>query len=181
MPETTLPALASVADLATLTGKPATDAKLLLALKRASARFRGAVGHPVSRVSDDVVLLDGDGSRALLLPAAPVIGTTAVEIDGVPITDYRTSAARGILRRPAGWPDDLGNVQVTYSHGYDQVPGDIEDAVLEQAELQYKVLAGVQQASLGAQSVTFGVQASVGVTQRWAECVARYQLKDGRS
>jgi hypothetical protein len=181
MVQTTLPALASVADLATLTGKPATDPKLVLALKRASARFRGAVGHTVSMVTDDVVLLDGDGSGALLLPAAPVVGSPAVEIDGVPVNDYRTSAARGILRRRAGWPDDLGSVQVTYSHGYETIPGDIEDAVLEQAELQYKVLAGVQQASLGAQSVTFGVQASVGVTQRWAECVERHQLKGGRS
>lgn len=181
MLEISLPALASVDDLATLTESSPSSSKLLLSLKRASSRFRGAVGHPVSLITDDTVLLDGDGSQSLLLPAAPVVGTPSVKIDGVLVTNYRTSAARGALRRQEGWPDDLGGIEVTYSHGFASIPGDIQDAVLEQAELQYKVLTGVQQASLGAQSVTFGVQASVGVTQRWAECVARYQLKDGRS
>lgn len=175
--QTTLPPLAEAGDLALLLGVPATDGKLLLALARASSRFRGAVRHIVS-LADDVVLLDGNGSQALILPAAPVVGRPDVEIDGQTVTDFSVSRS-GMLRRAGGWPDGLGNVQVSYTHGYDEIPGDIQDAVLEQAELQYKILAGVQQASLGAQSVTFGTQASVGVTQRWTDAVTSHMLNRG--
>lgn len=179
----TLPTLASATDLATKLGVAETDGKLLLALRRASDRFVGAVHHPVVKIEDDTIELDGNGSYSLLLPAAPVIGTPVVVVDGVAVlykTDYSLSRSKGILRRRgAVWPDDLGNIEVTYSHGYDPVPGDIQDAVLEQAELQYQLLAGVAQMSLSGESFAFGAQSTVGVTQRWAEAVERYQLNRG--
>jgi hypothetical protein len=171
--------LAPASDLATLLGVPPTDPKLLLALKRASGRFRGQVHHPVSLVANDTVQLDGDGSDTLLLPAAPVVGDVAVKIDGVTVTDHKVSRHAGILRRAAGWPDDLGNIEVTYTHGHTEIPVDVVDAVLEQAELQFKVLAGVQQASLGARSITFGTTASVGVTQRWVDAIEAHRLNRG--
>lgn len=174
-----LPALASAEDLATLTGAVPTDPKLLLALRRASDRFRGDVRHPVSLVTDDVVLLDGNGTRSLFLPAAPIVGTPTVTIDGDLVTDFRPSVKNGILRRDVCWPDTLGSIQVIYTHGYNDVPGDISDAVLEQAEVQYSVLAGVAQMSLGSQSFAFGTQATVGVTQRWSDAVQKYVLNRG--
>jgi len=174
-----LPVLADANDLATLLDVVATDPKLLLALRRASDRFRGAVRHPVSLVANDVVLLDGNGTQSLNLPAAPVVGTPTVTIDGTAVTDFRTSAKNGILRRSSCWPDDLGNIQVTYTHGYAEIPGDIADAVLEQAQLQYEVLAGVAQMSLGSQSIGFGTQATVGTTQRWSDAVQKYRLNVG--
>jgi hypothetical protein len=174
-----LPPLASADDLATLLGVESTDPKMALALRRASDRFRGAVGHPVSLVADDVVLLDGDGTRSLALPAAPIVGTPTVTVDGDPVTDFSVSPKNGVLRRDSCWPDKLGCIQVTYTHGYEAVPGDIADAVLEQAELQYSVLAGVSQMSLGSQSFAFGAQATVGVTQRWSDTVQKYLLNRG--
>lgn len=174
-----LPALADADDLATLCGVPATDAKLTLALRRASARFRGAVKRPISLTTDDQVWLDGDGTNTLLLPSAPIVGTPTVLVAGVAFTDFSVSPNNGVLRAKTCWPDDLGNIQVTYTHGWSEVPEDIADAVLEQAELQYQVLAGISQMTLGPQSFTFGAQATVGVTQRWAECVARYRLYRG--
>lgn len=168
--------LASGDDLATLLDVPVTDGKLLLALRRASDRFRGAVRHPVSLIVDDVVLLDGDGSQALILPAAPVIGTPTVKVADVLVTDFSVSSRHGVLRRKAGWSDDLGNIEVTYTHGYENIPGDIQDAVLEQAELQFQILAGVTQMSLGSQSVAFGTKATVGVTQRWSDAVETHRL-----
>jgi hypothetical protein len=175
------PPLAEASDLATLTKASDTNPKLVLALKRASNRFRGAVGHFVSFVSDDVVLLDGDGSYSLLLPAAPIVGSVTVKVDGLAVTDFSISRRKAILRRSSPWPDALENIEVQFSHGYQNIPGDIQDAVLEQAELQYALLAGVQQASLGAQSVTFGAQATVGVTQRWTDAVAHHELRGSRS
>lgn len=175
-----LPPLADADDLATKLDVPATDGKLLLALKRASDRFRGAVGHPVTKVEGDTIELDGNGSHSLLLPAAPIIGTPVVTVDGAAVSDFSVSRSRGMLRRRSTvWPDDLGNIEVTYDHGYEDVPGDIADAVLEQAELQFQILAGVAQMSLGSESFAFGAQATVGITQRWADAVATYQIGRG--
>ena len=174
-----LPPLASEDDLAIMLGVPATDGKLQLALRRASSRFRGRVKRPITKVIDDTIWLNGDGTNALLLPSAPVVGTPTVLVDGSPVTNFEIDREQGILRSASCWPDHLGNIEVTYTHGFEEVPGDIQDAVLEQAELQYRVIAGVSQMSLGGQSFTFGSQASVGVSQRWSDAVAVYRLYRG--
>jgi hypothetical protein len=122
-----------------------------------------------------VVLLSGDGSTLLLLPAAPV-SDVSVKVDGAEVTDFSVSAKAGVLRRGAGWPDGLDNIEVTYSHGHSTIPGGIQDAVLEQAAILAKVPAGVQSESAGGQSVTWGLQATTGVTQKWSEAVAAYRL-----
>jgi hypothetical protein len=126
-------------------------------------------------------MLDGDGSPLLLLPAAPFT-TIIVEVDGVAVTDFLTSRRAGILRRVGGyWPDGLENIEVKYTHGYATVPGAIQDAVLEMAMIQLTAPVGVQQESAGGQSVTWGLQATTGVTQRWTDAVEAYRLRGGRS
>ncbi|NVM97824.1 mobile element protein [Arthrobacter sp. SDTb3-6] len=178
MPETYL---ATLEDLATLTSLPATSPKLALALSRASNRFRDAVGYPVHQVSDELIWLDGDGTTTLLLPAAPV-QAFEVSVNGevLPDSAYEISRRIGVVRKVGGiWPDGLGNIQVTYSHGWAQIPGGIQDAVLEQAQIQATILAGVQQQSAGPYGVTYGVQATVGVTQKWTDAVAKYSLGSG--
>jgi hypothetical protein len=172
------PYLATPADLATLTKLPVDSPTLLLALDRASERFRQAVGHPVHLVEDDLILLDGDGSDLLLLPAAPFT-EIVVSVDGVVVTDYTANRRGGFLRRATRWPVGLGNISVVYTHGYTTIPGGIRDAVLEQATFQVKVPAGVQQESAGGQSITWGLQASTGVTSRWSEAVEAYRLGRG--
>ena len=170
-----LPTLADPEDLALRLGCPVGDGKLLLALNRASGRFRGAVGHPVSLVQSDTVLLGGDGGATLLLPAAPVANVT-VRICGEVVDGVQVSSRSGVLRLDGGWPDGLDNIEITYDHGFAVIPADIQDAVLEQAELQYSVMVAAQQVTQGGRSVTFGTQATVGVTQRWQECVDRYRV-----
>lgn len=175
------PYLATPEDLAILTKLPAASPVLLLALNRASERFRAAVGHPVHQVTDDVVLLDGDGSNLLLLPAAPAT-QIRVKVDGAAVTDFVANQRAGILRRAARWPDGLGNIEVTYTHGYAVIPGGIQDAVLEQAAVQATVPAGVQsESSSGGMSITWGLHATAGVTQRWSDAVEAYRLRGDRS
>lgn len=178
MPE---PYLAKAKDLSTLTGLPENDAELLLGLQRASNRFRGDVGYPVHRVANDVVRLNGSGTRTLLLPAFPVDVHT-VSVDGEPLvyrTDYSVDARYGILRRRNGlvWPEDLGSVEVTYSHGWEAVPGDVEDAVLEHAATITMVLVHVQQNSAGSTQESYGAAAMVGTTAKWSAAVAKYSAE----
>ncbi|MET4094570.1 hypothetical protein [Arthrobacter sp. UYCu712] len=175
------PYLAKLTELATATGLPEQSPRLLLALQRASDRFRGAVGHPVHLVEDDEIWLDGNGTDTLLLPAAPIT-SISVELDGAALvagSGYKISRRAGILRRAGGWPDDLENVKVTYTHGYDEIPGDIADAVLEQATTQALVLAHVGAQGMGPANIKYEAAATVGVTQKWTDAVEKYNLGRG--
>lgn len=175
--------LADPEELAVWLGVGADDSKLLVALRAASSRFRGAVRHPVTAVLGDTIILDGNGTESLLLPAAPVTAVSLVKLDGEELvagTDYEWSAD-GYLRRLdcQVWPARLRCIEVTYSHGYSVIPDDIAEVVIDQARSVYAILPGVQQKTVGAQSVTFGVQAAMGVTAQWTTVVERYQLNRG--
>jgi len=175
--------LADPAELAAKLGRSEDDPKLLYALRAASRRFRGQVHHRVTFVADDVVVLDGSGRTSLLLPVWPVTAVSSVVLDGTELvegTDYSWSDA-GILRRLGclHWPDRLRCLQVTYSHGWplDDIPGDIQEVVLERAEAGLTIPVGVQSKAVGGQSVTFGAQAAAGATEAWTKAVDRYKVR----
>lgn len=174
--------LARREDLALRLKASKDDPDLVLSLTRASARFEGEIGYPVMQVRDEVVYLHGRGTRVLHLPAVPIAGDLVVKVDGtvIPATGYAVGRSDGILeRRDRPWPRGLDNVEVTYTHGYESVPGDIADAVLEQAEAIHRVLPAVASAAAGRENISFFATASSGVTQRWSDAVKRYSLSGG--
>lgn len=171
--------LADPAELATWLRVPANDPLLLAALRSASRRFRGAVGHEVDLVEDEVVILDGNGRQSLLLPVWPTTAVEKVLLEGEELTagtDYDWSEA-GILRRLdcQVWPDKLRCIQVTYSHGWAEIPSDIADAVIEQARASYRAEPGLKSKAVGGQSVTW----ETGVTSQWSAAVERHQVQTG--
>ncbi|MGK5729722.1 mobile element protein [Streptomyces sp. URMC 124] len=175
--------LADPAELAVWLGKSPDDPKLLAALRAATRRFRGAVGHPVTLVAGETVRLDGNGRGAVLLPVWPTVAVSSVTLDGTLLvagTDYEWSES-GILRRLGCqyWPDRLGCLEVVYSHGWAEIPDDAAEAVIDQARSLYTVVPGVQSKAVGGQSVTFGTQASVGVTAQWTAAVNRHKVRTG--
>lgn len=168
--------LAAAADLAALLGVRANHPRLVPALESASARFRVAVRHPVSRMTSTVTL-DGDGTRTLLLPAIPVIEIAVVDVDGIgPLTagrDYEVSSRFGILRRRDGcWPDAYDAVTVTFTHGFDPIPDSIAEAVLEQAAAVFGAKPGIQSSAVGGEATTW----VAGVTASWTDAVAEYHI-----
>lgn len=173
--------LADPDELAIWLGKPANDPKLLAALRAATRRFRGAVGHDVDLVPDDHVTLDGNGRESLLLPVWPTTAVASVALDDellVEGTDYQWSDM-GALRRLGcrRWPDSLRCLAVVYSHGWNPIPEDIQEAVIDQARTMFTVPAGVQSRAVGGQSVTFGATAAVGVSSQWSAAVARHKIR----
>lgn len=171
--------LCSIAALARSLGKSEQDPNLLYAVDRASARFRSAVGHNVTKETRTLVL-DPPAGETLLLPAKGVSAIT-VKLGGTPLERVEYSPRTGALRRRGGWGSGLGSIEVTYTAGSDEVPDDVADAVAEQAASIYATLAtpGVQQISQGVRSITFGTASTVGTTQRWTEAVERHRL-DGQ-
>ncbi|MBP5922178.1 MULTISPECIES: mobile element protein [Streptomyces] len=173
--------LADPAELAEKLGRDEDDPKLLYALRAASRRFRGQVGHAVIPVTTETVTLDGTGRESLLLPVWPTTAVQSVELEGVELvegTDYDWSDA-GILRRLGCrvWPDKLRCLEVGYSHGFATSPEDIQEVVLERAEAAFTIPVGVQSKAVGGQSVTFGAQAASGSTEAWTKCVARHAVR----
>jgi hypothetical protein len=178
--------LADPAELAVQLGRSEDDPKLLAALRAASRRFRGQVGHRVTLVTDDVVVLDGNGRQSILLPVWPTRSVAEVLLDDQALiegSDYSWSDA-GILRRLGClvWPDRLRCLQVTYTHGWensweDGIPEDIQEAILERAEAAFTIPVGVQSKAVGGQSVTFGAQAASGATEAWISTVNRHKVR----
>lgn len=200
-----LPTLATPKALSVRVGRPETDQLLLSKLRSASSRFRAAVHHDVSRVVDDVLYLDGPGSRVLLVPG-PIesVGSfVLLSDDGDPANDrtlvrnrdYRISRRDGILTSCFGfWPAKLEFAKLTYTHGYDAapdhvdendasrlagVPDEIQDAVLDMAEVLVNTELGVQGRTVLGDSVQYGSTAAVGTTQSWADAVNNYSWGQG--
>lgn len=174
-----LPDLADIEDLLALIGPGADRGQAEQALRWASARFRGDVRHPVNHVTDDVVWLDGTGTRTVLLPAAPVTDVASVEVNGEVISDFEWSET-GVLRRQGCWPDQLRSIKVTYSHGYDPIPDDIADVVLAHARYAYETIPGLSSMQVGGQTMSWSAAAfDAGVSEAWARTVEAHRLNRG--
>lgn len=158
---------------------PEQSPQLALALVRASARFIGAVGWPVVKHTTDI-LLSGEGGKILPLPAQNITAATAV-IDGVGLVDARLNPRLGHLVRAAGWPCGYDNITVSYTAGWDEteIPGDIQDAVLEHAGHIVDNLGLMEQETTGPFTERYSSAAINGVTQKWSDAVERYRVGVG--
>jgi hypothetical protein len=176
MADETAPLLAPADDLATKLGIPATDARLLVALRSASARFRGAVRWQVHEVSDAVLTVNGTGTRDLALPARDVTAVSAVLVDGAAVEVEWDED--GLLTRKDCrlWPRGRRNVAATVTFGFSTIPDDIAEAVQDQAEVAYNILRGLSSKQVGGITLTYGQTEAVGVSQAWVEAVDRYRL-----
>lgn len=102
-------------------------AEVLLAA--ASDAVRAEAGSAISRHTSTVRFVT-EASRRLELPARPVVSVDSVLLDGVPVTDWvlRGSSLWRSCRwhSPGGVPSE---VTVTFTHGYEDVPGVVVDLV----------------------------------------------------
>ena len=152
--------LASSSDLAAYTGGRISDSdpRVGTALDGVSTAIRRYCGWHVFPEVQETVLLDGPGGRYLTLPSKHVTGVYSILDTGLAVlpTTYRWSED-GSVRLSAGyWSDEYRAIEVTYSHGYDDVD-DLRSVVL--------AIAARQLASpMGAVS-----EAAGGVTVKWSE------------
>ena len=175
---TSTPLLCEPADLATKLGVAATDPDLLVALRAASNRFRGAVRHQVHRVTETLHVNAG-GELSLRLPVAYVHAVETVEVDDRPVTvDWDEY---GLLDRRDGqpWPNRRRGVTITLTHGFDPIPDDIAEAVQDQAEAGYNLIRGLSSKQVGGITLTYGAREAIGTTEQWQTVVDRYRIRSG--
>ncbi|MGW7473662.1 mobile element protein [Streptomyces cyaneofuscatus] len=173
------PFLAEPAELAKFLKKPADDVQLLAALRAATRRFRGAVRHPVSLVTEDTTFVDGNGRQTLHLPAAPLVQLHQVLVDDVPLLGVKAKRQSAVLRHPSGcWPE-WAEITVVWDHGHAIVPEEVAEAVIDQARAIYRLDPAIQQITTGTESVSFAATAAVGVTSQWSSAVEAHRLNRG--
>lgn len=132
----TLAPLVSVASAQELLGRDLTDAEnrhLEKLLAVASDTVRDAAGQLLSRTTTTVRLI-GSSSRRLRLPQIPVVSVDQIVIDGTITAPTSWRLLGGELDRAGGWSgcDDV-EVEVTYTHGWDPVPGPVQALVIQLA------------------------------------------------
>lgn len=168
-----LPALATVADLATLLGRTFTPEQELQAqalLDQASSVVRSYVRQDITRATTtatftmrraDPVLHRCAG--AVTLPQRPVVDIDSVKVNDVATTDWWQDG-NDLLLRSAAWDQPpVANrppqVTVTYTHGWDEVPGDIAAIVLQAANRVIVNPSGIRSETVGGESVTYLIPA----------------------
>lgn len=133
--------LAAIADLEArgVTIDPAEELAVTAFLDVASTTVRDAAGSPISE-STDTIVLEGEPSARLRLPAPPVTAVATVLVDGVAVSDWTLRS--GALVREAGWSSGCttSEVTVTYTHGLPAVPADIVQLVCQMAAKQLVAL-----------------------------------------
>lgn len=157
--------LASVDDLAARLGRELDDdetARIEALLADASAAVRSYTGQQFTRESTTSRLRVA--GRSLRLPQRPVIGVSAVaDVDGNDVSfSWYAGEVLGIdsLAYPTG-----GWVDVTYEHGYEEVPADVVAVVCNVALRAFGVAAGqsgLASETIGTYSYSIGGAAASG-------------------
>jgi len=161
-------ALATTDDLAAVLQREIdeADASALAALDTASGFVEAYLGMPVELVEDDEVILDGSGTRVLLLPGFPVTEVTSVTVDDEALTedDYAWSRTGELRSLRGSWPSTLRSVEVVYSHGFAVVPPAIVGIVAAMAGRIYGAPLTVRQETMGGYSVTYNTTGGPAMT-----------------
>lgn len=169
-----LPSLVTVADFATRLGRTLTPEQELQAqalLDDASSVVRAYVRQDITQATTtdtftmrraDPVLYRCGGM--VTLPQRPVTDITAVTINGVVTQDWWQDGTDLLLRSWA-WADPPAahrppQVTVTYTHGWDPVPGDIAAIVMQAANRVMVNPSGIRSETVGGESVTYLIPAT---------------------
>lgn len=176
----------NTAVLARALHKQPTDPMVTDLLETATAKFISHIGYQLEYQEHDEIWLSGDGGPMLALPGAPLHDDPIIRINDnpTPLPPGRAGGVQvgrrtGILWRPAGWPDGIENIHVTYSHGHQIIPADVQDVVTEAALLATTIRPGVSRISSGDETIDFTKAiAEGGTTAQWGHVVETYRLSN---
>ncbi|MFB4280844.1 hypothetical protein ACBJ59_36530 [Nonomuraea sp. MTCD27] len=157
------PPLATSADLEAYLQRDIPTEQAEVSLRIASAVVRGFTGQQITFVAGDTMVLEGGGS-VVVLPQRPVVVDVDNPIEVVELAEYGGGNLDGTdgvtytrfqdqLQRYCGtWSP---RVQVTYSHGYATVPGDVLAAVLDIAGRSLTNPSGLRSVTIDDYSRTY--------------------------
>lgn len=158
--------LALIEDLASKLGVDidAYDEQAERAIQDASAFIRAYTGQEITEHLEDEVELIGNWKNELQLPQLPVIAVEDVVVRyggsdtfyDVETTSYTFDRRGRLIKRGGYWGGSQGIVRLTYDHGYEVVPDDIEAVCLAIAARFYRNPSGFESETIGQYSYRFG-------------------------
>lgn len=165
-----LPPFATAAELDAATQSTIPAATAELALASASAVIRRWTRQDITRVADDVVTLRVLDECELVLPQRPVVSVAQVRVNSLVLQDWVLSGDR--LLRTGGWRrlpgtttyPDPGLVEVTYTHGWDEIPDDVRAVCLDLASMTVTNPSGLRSVAIDDYSRTFAAETLGGGT-----------------
>lgn len=112
-----------------------TEAKRLISI--ATSRAEHYTGRTLG--SEEVTRqYSGNNRRLLVLSDWPVVEIASVYIDqdmdfgsDTEVTDYKVRDDIGALYRAVRWPEGTGNVKVIGTFGYETVPEDLQESIIQ--------------------------------------------------
>ncbi len=126
-----LESLATDDDLRRFAGEDIEMTRAFMLIDMASAVARSYCGWSISRQESVTWTLPGTSAYRLLAPTLRLNAITSCSVNGTTLgaSDYDWGQD-GILQRAAGWGSGRRAVVVVADHGYTEVPGDVQAAVL---------------------------------------------------
>ena len=104
--------------------------------------------------------IDGPGANSIVLSQRPVQELTSVKVAGTELEPdkyvvYENEAI--VTRKYNNFPQDLQNVEIQYTAGYTDVPGDVKQLCSElvQVKLNSKEYEGLDAYSIGDEDIQF--------------------------
>ena len=126
----------------TITAQSDQDALITLVGDRVCADLEREAGRTFKKRATVTDVLDGSGTRAIVLSRVPVLAVASVTVEGSVIdpTLYTVEKTLGLVRLKSGtFARVLGNVSVVYSAGYEDadLPADAIGVALDVARYVY--------------------------------------------
>lgn len=169
-----LPPLAAVADLAALLGRtftPEQEVQAQALLDQASSVVRSYVRQEITWATSTMTLtmrradlLQHRCWGVVTLPQRPVIDIETVSVDGAATADWWQDGS-DLLVRAGSWDRPPAahrppQVTVTYTHGWNPVPGDIAAIVMQAANRVLVNPSAIRSETVGGESTTYLIPAA---------------------
>jgi len=166
--------------LAELQAFQANDPTLLL--EYATGLVRGYCGWHIAPEVSETLIVDGSGTRELLLPSLHVTDVSWISNDGetVPLTDvawwHYGRLVRLVQYTDCGvWTAKPRGVEVDVTHGYADTPADVRAVIASVTARASVTPSGVVSESAGSVSITY-TDAASGLTTDELRVLDRYRI-----
>lgn len=157
----------------------AAAAEILLQVQ---AAIRSYCGWHIAPSIQETVKLDGRGSRHLWLPSLYVTEVTAVSNEGTALTDveYDWSESGYIESRYGCWTTRPRQVEVEFTHGYDDIPADVVGVAVAVAARAIASPSGATRQQVGAVALGYatvnGASGGIALLQHERDILDQYRL-----
>jgi hypothetical protein len=154
-------------------------------MNAANQAVRSECGWHVAPVITETLVLDGSGTRNLLLPSGRVTQIIKVTNAGEDVTSRVKHSRAGMISFGGYWSSDFGDVEVELTHGYaiDEV-ADVAGVIAALIGRAMSAPAGITSQTIGPASVRHaigkdGANLSIPLLLSEKETLAPYKLQLG--